>query len=876
MFQRVVYTVDGRRPAYTTIDTEKNNDKNIPISTLHEIQNAAVADEMNSAMYSRLEEEDASMKTKTGRIKKRWKPQYTEQENQQKKITLARYKDIDIRNEVIYDGLHKWTPAHMFVSPNAPWWTHFLIAEDKPTLIKCKHCSTIIQLTNSATVNKLPIVHLETNHYIRKTVNYYDKETQEKLLLYVPDLSIFPSPSIFSTSKVKEYIFDPQNRYKHIPDQLADEAVISVMMISQNIPLSFTEKPLFASLIDKIPNNNNTIHASDIQDNIVNISEALEQVLYNSIPHNFPMVFNIERIVEDPAEAYPQLKYTLEDQLLEILHASVFSLSYHIWGEKYFVISAQYFDEENRVQRTIPLSVTLVDLSKDQINGFFISQQFQEVYNRYPGLPLSTLTITLPTEEVARRVRTENIDPFPDSVTNISSNQLRVCVLTNICKSIEYLFGNYAKGANGTSHVVDSDPINVLLNLKDVDISASLFGKINSLYDEISSEPTQVRRFIDICESKNLEIPNLTPFNPHKPSTAIEFLSNFDKMSELLSEIEPYFSNEKLTQNDFRIAQLLISFLASAYSIVNRLLGDSTYLSILSVLLYHQVEKQLRDIIGEIPYSRYLNQFNRSLDNILQSQRSLLNIESTILGSFFIPSSLTDGNFPRKIFRTNNTSDILEFVTNIGLSLLKKFINTDKSSYNYHTETVDKTDNYDALIEGLPFVEFGNVTEKKAPVLTKEITILETIKDILRQDVETDLAHYMKSIYSEYPKLHDRYIEANSYEQHNLQYKKTGTSEILTPLQEFEFIHAPLCQGFLSRYLSSDIGLLFKVLLKIVCTETVSSIRSEYLYLNNFISELDDELLEPCVKIKILNEQVNINRDDLSSITLDQLCKYSL
>lgn len=875
MFETIVYNRSAKRPAFKT----KHNDKiisnsNTAISKLYEIQNAVIKDEWNLNPYTKSNEDTTHLKEKTGKIKKKWRDNNEKQNDQSSSITLGRHKDIDIRNEIIYDGVHKWTPAHMLLSPSDSWWTHFLIAEDNPNLIRCKHCSQTIKFTDTSTVNKLPIVHLQTNHDISSKMNFYDKTTQETLLLNVPDLSISTSPSVLVTNKMKQSLCKSQSQNEHnIPNQLSDAAIIAVMMISQNIPLTFTENPLFTSLIEKIPENN-TIHASDILDNIVNISEGIENVLSNSIPHSFPLMFNIEEIIKDQDDAFSNLKYSLEAQLLKLLHSSILSLSYNIWDNKYFIISAQYFDKESYTQKTIPLSVTQIDLSKEQINGFFISQQFQEIYNKYPGLPLSTVTITLPSEEMVKRVETENIDPFPNSATSVSNNQLRVCVLTNICKSIEYLFGNYAKGANGYNPIANVDPINALITLENVDISSSLFGKINSLYDEISGKPSHVNRFRSIYQSKNRDAPNLNRFDPHNSSSAIEFLSNFQSISDLICEMEPYLTNEKVTDNDLKVAKLLTSFLASSYSIINRLLGDSCYLPVLSLFLYHQFEKQLTSMISEIPYSRYLKQFNRSLNKIVASQESLMNIESTIMASFFVPNSLADNEFSKKIFRTTNITDILSFVLNIGSSLLKKYINTNESSYNFSKKDDDGSKDNDPLVEGLPFIEFSNATHK--PPIAKEISVLESIKDILQQDVETDLTHYMKTVYSEYPKLHDNYIEANNYEEYELNYRKQGTVQILTPLQEFEFIHVPLCQDFLGRYLSSDVGLLFKVLLKIVCTETASSIRSEYLYLNNFVPAFDDELLEPCIKIKVLNEQVNINREDLCEIKLDQLCEYTL
>lgn len=875
MFKTIVYNRSPRRPAYKTIpvDNYLNNTNITTISHLHEIQNAVIKDEWNSWEHTTSDENAIPKKDKSGRIKKKRRDHKHKQNDQNNSIILIRNKDIDIRNEVIYDGVHKWTPAHMLLSPSVFWWTHFLIAEDNSSLIRCKHCSHIIKFTDMTTVNKQAIEHLQTNHNINQKMNFYDKNTKEALLLNVPELNISPSPTVFVISNEKRNLLKSDNQHEYTPNQLSDAAIISIMMTSQNIPLEFTENPLFASLIGNIPDNN-TINASDILDNIVNISEGIENILSNSIQNPFPLMFNMEEISKDQDDTFSKLKSSLEDQLLKVLNSSILSLSYHIWGNKYFIISAQYLDNGSYTQKTIPLSVTQIDLNKEQINGFFISQQFQELYNKYPGLPLSTVTITLPSEEMVKRVKTENIDPFPNSATNVSSNQLRVCVLTNICKSIEYLFGNYANGVNRHNAISNADPINVLISLENVDISSSLFGKINSLYDEISGKPTLVNRFRSIYQAKNRDAPNLNRFDPHNSASAIEFLSNFQNISDFICEMEPYLTNEKLTDNDLKVAKLLTSFLASSYSIINRLLGDSSYLPVLSLFLYHQFEKQLKSMISEIPYSRYLKQFNRSLDKIMATQESLMNIESTILASFFVPNSLADNEFFNKIFRTTDTSDIISFISDIGLSLLKKYINTNESSYNSSKKVDNNLEDNDPLVEGLPFVEFSNATHNSA--LAKQISMLESIKDILQQEVETDLTHFMKTAYSEYPKLHDRYVATNKYEQRELLYRKQGTLENLTPLQEFEYIHAPLCQDFLGRYQSSDVGLLFKVLLKLVCTETASSIRSEYLYLNNFVPAFEDELLEPCIKIKVLNEQVNINRDDLCEIKLDQLCDYTL
>lgn len=813
---------------------------------------------------------------------------------------LSTIREIDIRNETIYDGAHKWIPIHAITSYNAPWWTHFLVAKDDLSLLRCKHCDTTTTIRDKETINVDLIFHLGTCHLIDRNVDFYDKKSQLKPHQNVNSISsitdqptgihITPCPSLYSRRNLKSTLFMTQENNEQedeeieeeiqngnsMSDSISNDILLTIMMIAQNIPLSFTENPLFSSLIEYVPQDN-PVKRIDIEDNIVNISEEIENLLKNTISHSFPIYFKTNDIMNDTENVFDQVRDTLERNLLCIENAAIFSLSFHIWSNRYFIITAMYFDDSTQTQKTIPLSFTQIDITKEKIDGFFISQKFQELYNRYPGLCLSTLTITLPNKNIIRHVKQESIDFFATSVTNISNNQLRVCVLTSICSAIENLFGTYISVEEHSDSVTSFDPIDILINLKNIDINSSIFGKINLFYGEILSDPTQAARFVDICYDLEIKVPRIKFFDPKKPSTAIEFLTQFEGIIDVVLEMEPYLKNEKFTDNDFKVIHLLINFLESTYSIINHLLGDTMYLPIFSLMLLHQFEQQLTSIIKEIHFSRFTKGFSRCLEHIVETIRLLTETDSSKLASFFIPYVLMNGQMQQNIYYTIKTSKIVSICSNIGLGLLNKFIDINQPEEESIKNSSGRKESDDPFFKGLPFqfVELNREPNKVGVVLDGDTPLLSSVKDLLSQEIESDLNHYLISVSSEYLKLHDKYIDMKNYEYNGKTYKNKTTDDFLTPLQELEFIHLPICRDFLSKYLSSDIGLLFKILVKFVCTESSSSIRNEYLYLSNYTPNVPEEFIESCLKIKVLNEQFNIGRTDLGTITLTDLCKYS-
>lgn len=840
--------------------------------------------------------------TKTGKITKKRK--HLKSEN--KKIEnnplyqLSATKEIDIRNETIYDRAHKWVPIHAVTSYNAPWWTHFLVAKDDLSLLRCKHCDTIITIKDEKTFNVDLIFHLGTCHLIDPNIDFYNKKSQIKLhqninlISTITDQStgiyITPCPSVYSKRNLKDTYLITQENDMHgdedteeeiqnddsTTDFISNNILLTLMMIAQNIPLSFAENPLFSSLIEYVTQNSSAKNI-DIEDNIVNISEEIEHMLRNTVSHDFPISFKTADTINTAENAFDQLKDTFQKNLISIKNAAIFSLSYHIWSNRYFVITAMYFDRFTQTQKTIPLSITPIDIIKEKIDVFFISQKFQELYNRYPGLSLSTLTITLPDEDILEHIKKESISLFNSSPSNTFNNQLRICILTSLCSAIENLFGTYVNVGEHFDSVTGFDPIDVLINLKNIDISSSIFGKINLFYSEILNDPIQASRFVDICYELEIKVPRIKYFDPKKPSTAIEFLMQFEKIIDVVLEMEPYLTNEKFTDSDFKVVHLLINFLESTYSIINHLLGDSMYLPIFSLMLLHQFEQQLNNIIKEIYFSRFTKGFTRCLAHIIKTMKLLTEISSIKLASFFIPYILINGPMQQKIYYTNKTSEIISICSNIGLSMLDKFIDINQTKKEPTKKPTTYKESADPLFEGLPFqcVELNGESNKVSVVMNEDTPVLSSVKDLLSQEIESDLNHYLISVSSEYQKLHDRYIDMKKYEYNGKFYKNKKTNNFLTPLQELEFIHLPICRHFLSKYLSNDVGLLFKILVKFVCTECSSSIRNEYLYLSNYTPNIDEEFLESCLKIKVFNEQFNISRTGLKNTTILELCKYN-
>lgn len=641
----------------------------------------------------------------------------------------------------------------------------------------------------------------------------------------------------------------------------------------------------------------------------------------------------------------------LYDKLIFLNETTLYSLSCRIWRDDYFIICLQFYDSYNFLQKTIPLYVYKLkstdknnknSVTKFNIDSNFIIQRFGDFFDKYPILKDLVISITLPNYNL--------IDELNFTIKNILTQnsgqkngiEFRPCITQNLSDLISLLFGNpvpysfmqsthmatasdkksYIKNKNYTENnknkinetnnetnnnipktQEDHDRDNLidnLLDLTNIDIYSSIWGKINIFIREINGSSKQKDIFLEACNKFNIKPIGLIEFDKKFPSESISFLENFRYLQKAILEISPRLINEKFSIIDFTIATHLIKLLTSIFNFLNGISDSSTTKYIFELLLYEFIESHISGILEDIKQSRFVTHFNMFLMQLKIMKRQLVSIDSVKIGTFLIPFTIGSPKLLERVFNENSIWDIGDKIAILSLKSLSRFIQTDfdisKSDSDSFDDSIsggtdsdsmsfkgirdneqDEITYTDALMNGLPFIEFGHITatENKAENDKNELFFL-ALKNLMIEELKCNIQHYIKTVNSEYDKLLIAFMLKYNYEMVNGKYRKMNSAEFLTPCEEFEQIHMPLGRDFIVRYITEDTGLLFKIVTKILFTESTTSCRKEYIHLNEKNVVIDDELIEKNLLIKVLNGQFNINIDHLHEIDLKQLCSIPI
>lgn len=97
----------------------------------------------------------------------------------------------------------------------------------------------------------------------------------------------------------------------------------------------------------------------------------------------------------------------------------------------------------------------------------------------------------------------------------------------------------------------------------------------------------------------------------------------------------------------------------------------------------------------------------------------------------------------------------------------------------------------------------------------------------------------------------------------------------INQIEQLMNIHIPVCNAFWDRYLHNGAGVIVKFLIKLMFTESTSSVRQEYLFLNDFVPKLGEEYLDSVVKIKLFNQQFSAGKVDYEMDTLQTAAQYN-
>lgn len=280
------------------------------------------------------------------------------------------------------------------------------------------------------------------------------------------------------------------------------------------------------------------------------------------------------------------------------------------------------------------------------------------------------------------------------------------------------------------------------------------------------------------------------------------------------------------------------------------------------------LEKQLNEMINDCKFDSLSQTLKEIKYSVQHFKDILLKDDTNLLALFCCPATLFDRTLLQYVFHTVSLSDIVNIISNTVRQIIKRFINIE-----FVTNQQNVND---------PNHQFFNGNENK--IIEDEIDI------ILTQIINEDLYAYLSTVNTIVPLSYKAYCEQSDYIRYDGRFKRRrirsddddleheSDDEIenvhLNYTDEFLDIHVPVCNAFWDQYLANEAGLIIKLLSKIMITESASSRRAEYEFLNNFIPKLGEDYLEDVVKIKLFNEQYSAGKVDYDVDTLATAAQY--
>lgn len=446
---------------------------------------------------------------------------------------------------------------------------------------------------------------------------------------------------------------------------------------------------------------------------------------------------------------------------------------------------------------------------------------------------------------------------------------------------------NCFKPKNYYSNDVDQQLLDACVDLSNVNISnktQSIFSRISQFYYELNLNPWQLERFDQMYKDTFNEVngPILQEFDKYFYSTAQSTLETFVNLKPIILNIQTSLQCENFKEIDFEVISILLDFIKS----INKLIiffGTTKKLNFVYIIFaILSIEKQLTEIIGDCRIQTLVIIFKRILTIVKKYKKSLLDDKMNLLGLFCCPASLFDRDILEYVFKTVSLSEIVNNVSKIIRNIIKRFITIEfvSSNKNSNNITGSEDNNLSTTDPGLLNNNDTDINNLNRRYFNgNENKIIETeIDSILDHIINEDLYEYLSTVNTIVPLSYKAYCEQTGYIRDEGHFKKiinnSNAAEEMTEVDQLLDIHIPVCTAFWDQYLANDAGKIVRLLLKIMITESSTSKRIEYEFLNNFIPKLGDDYLEDVVKIRLFNEQFSAGKVDYDVDTLATIAQY--
>ncbi|CAI4046953.1 Vid22p SKDI_12G4000 [Saccharomyces kudriavzevii IFO 1802] len=844
------------------------------------------------------------------------------------------------------EGGVDWVPAHMLTRDKSRYLGHFLGANKMLDAVKCKHCDVVIRRqANGTSTAQASQAHLWSVHKIDPNGNYYGEWAGAEAgatFMARPPLKNHQGGGT-TTSSIANLLDIDEDLLKRTRErEMALPLVqsLAIIIASENLPLSFVDNTAVRLLINQNTNSLSFIDHDLIVSTIRSIAYNLDRIVQRTALRNnadLSLIIDKNYLLLDPAERSDQLSNRLKNQLFEMQKINFFSLSHSVWNNTISILSIQYYDDIHSQVKTLPLTIqNLKELNDDP--KLSIPAQLFKISQELPGLQNTVISMTLPRSQLIDLLNVMDSQPFfPNTYTN-AKNYYHNCIISIINSAILPLFGTpksadithsaQSSSAKGPFTLLDS-----LIDLSDIDISNSIFFRINSFLDDLQSNSWQLDKFRSLCGKFGFEF-KCSKFDLTRYSTATVSLQTFLNLRPIIEEYQSIIQIEKFNEIDFQIIEYLLTTLNS----INRVLKfftsskDSNFTYVVFAIM--SIEKHLLSTLSTLQFQRLIAPFEAFLSKIQEFKTILFSDDMNLLAMFLCPAILFEREVLEYSFHTISLSEIVDKLSTLIFSLLKRFLNlhtigsvnnnnniptsndisrhndgqgnNSNISNNNDNNDNNNNDNDNLSNSHTPAsrinIDSNNGQRSVSPAQQprddnnnisfgslsgthqlSDSTISNEIDTIFLQIIQEDLYEYLSTVNSIVPISYRSYCEQSSFVRDSGRFKKriitedSIIGELEQPLnfiEELLDIHVPVCNAFWTQYLDNDAGPIIRILFKIMQCQSSSSIREEYSFLNNFAPKTHPDLTQEIIKIKLFNDQFVASKVDYDLDTLQTASQY--
>lgn len=801
------------------------------------------------------------------------------------------YPARDVSDKEIVTAAGKaWYPAQYLLNSVKFCWTHLLGSDYDLLEAKCKHCGEIIK--GETDYKKPPPStnykdHLRKSHHLGPKDNFYVEAPSSELEPTTPDelqQQIADNEYLSDTSLDIDDILgygqvmkgytpesdgfeeDTKNaKYDRMfsfqGDEFSKTQFLTLICVLENMSFSSMDNQTFKTLFSSFKSKPK-LSLQDITNNLKEMNTHISDLVNNNLVKygsDLPIYFDNNQLEGDSDKKKTTVETFINSACYQVLDTPFFSLGQHIYDNKYLVVCLQYCDKTYFNKKTIPLVIHPIKTNLESYQKL-LRNNLSDILTEFPGLDITTMSVISPVD--MHTERSKDLEKQYSAIGIAIHNS----ILQNIVTSLIPFFGtplDQTRKQTEYKYARKGSIIDDLIDLKNIDINHSVFGKIHRCYREISRRAFLRTKFENLYQETSNDSNHFKRDELHKfgPSSAVQYLEFFMKYKDDIETMNEDFEEERFSTADFEMIQTLRDILSTSYQLI-KLLSDTTHPQ------YHNIafititlETYIRSSIETAHTEKVEKTLKRYLDDIVACREMLSQDNDILLSSYICPVMLFNNGPFSLLYPDLSLTDVQDNVIDVALHVVGKFLKVEKEQHkNNHNTTMRSQD----ISEQSPVMDLFEV-----PIETTEDHKL--LHSVIENELRVDFARYVERVMSDYDKFFSDELEETDYEKDGSVFKNKITGNTMDSITELIEIHLPISDKFLKEYLQSDTNLLFAVIIKYVLTLSTSSYSSSLSFLYDFKPANKETLFSEVVNVRTFASQFNISNivwdtDDLYSI----------